>query len=63
MEEVKRFILNKSLDDIGVKKTLAEYEHRIVRKDGVDFIVTDDFNPIRLNLSVFNNIITFVGLG
>lgn len=63
MEDIRRTLLNKNLDDPKTQILLSQYEHRIIKNDDANFIVTHDYHPTRLNLSIRNNVIEEITFG
>lgn len=58
-KEVEDFILNKEYT-ASVNVNNVEYQVRAVRINGVDMCVTMDFNTMRVNVHVENNIVTAI---
>jgi hypothetical protein len=58
MEHILDDLLNQKEDSSGVKAMLSGIQTRVVHRDGVDYIVTMDMNPNRINPRIENGIIT-----
>lgn len=61
MEEIIRFSLNKKLSEAEL--LLSQYEYRIVEQDGKVITGTSDYNPVRLNLTIVDDIIKRITTG
>ena len=63
MENIMRFLIDKSEKADEIHALLESRPHRIVKRDGASYIVTADFNPTRMNLEIEAGIIKKVYLG
>ena len=58
-----RFLIGKDKDSEDARTILQERSHRVVKEDGLSYMVTMDFDPVRMNLEIEKGIIKNIYLG
>ena len=56
-------LLNKNFEEVSQLLDQAELIYRIVCKDHKRYMVTQDFKPERLNLTINDNVVTKITFG
>lgn len=51
-------LIGKTLEEVRIAVKESGLESRIVQQDGINYIITCDFHPWRLNLTVVNDVVT-----